>query len=56
MEVQTQPRQKVSEPHFNKLGGVVHACNPYYIGGISRRIMVGSWPPGKNVRPYLKNN
>jgi hypothetical protein len=30
-------------------------CNPSYMGGIGRRIMVRGWPE-QNVRPYLKNN
>jgi hypothetical protein len=37
-----QPRQKVSEtlPPTNKPGVVAHACNPSYIEGIGRRILV----------------
>jgi hypothetical protein len=43
--VQGQPGQKVSETlptPKNKLGVVVHVCNPSHLGGIGRRIMVQS--------------
>jgi hypothetical protein len=35
---------------------VVLACNPSYTGSIGRKVVVGGWPLGKDVRPYLKNN
>jgi hypothetical protein len=35
-----------------KLGLVVQACNPSYLRGEDRRIMV----QGQGMRPYLKNN
>jgi hypothetical protein len=41
---------------INKLAVVVHTCNPNYMGGISRRIMVWVWPGQKSMRPYLKKN
>jgi hypothetical protein len=39
----------------NKLGIVVHVCNPSYSRGIGRRITV-QVDPGKDVRFCLKNN
>jgi hypothetical protein len=55
--VQGQPRQKVSETPIpiKKSGVVLGACNPSYIEGINRRIMV-QVGQGKNMRPYSKNN
>jgi hypothetical protein len=42
IEVQGQPMQKVSEtpPISMNKPGVVHICNPNYVGGIGRKIMV----------------
>jgi hypothetical protein len=45
-------------PHFdkNKLGKVIHACDLSYMG-VHRKEDHGMWlAPGKNARPYLKNN
>jgi hypothetical protein len=36
----------------NKLGMMLHACNPSISGGAGKRIKV----QGKNPRPYLKNS
>jgi hypothetical protein len=37
------------------LGVMAYACHPCYLGSINRRITIQAIP-GKNVRPYLKNN
>jgi hypothetical protein len=56
--IQSQPRQKhYQDPNsISKFGMVVYICDPSYIGGIDRMIIVQGWPGAKNVRPYLKNN
>jgi hypothetical protein len=35
----------------NKLGVVDHTCNPSYVGGRDRRIMVQGWPWAKVQDP-----
>jgi hypothetical protein len=34
---------------------VANACNPSYMGGTGKRIMVQGYPGQKSVRPYLEN-
>jgi hypothetical protein len=47
-------RQKVNENP--KAGMMTHTCNPSYIEGIGRSMVVHRQPWVKIVRPYLKNN
>jgi hypothetical protein len=35
----------------NKVVMIVHACNPSYMGGISRITAVRSWPWAKSMTP-----
>jgi hypothetical protein len=45
----------LTRPHLIiKPGIVAHSCNPNYIGGGDRRIVVQSQPQTK-ANPYLKN-
>jgi hypothetical protein len=47
--------KKFARQLLNKLGVVVHVCNPYYTGSTGEDS--GSrLPLGKNMRPYPKNN
>jgi hypothetical protein len=39
-----------------KAGMMTHTCNPSYIEGIGRSMVVHRQPWVKIVRPYLKNN
>jgi hypothetical protein len=50
-----QPRQKVRKTPMstNKTGVLVHACNPSYDEGISKRIVVQGWP-GKSKTLFEK--
>jgi hypothetical protein len=48
IEVQDQPKKKISRTHLKKKKNcVIHIHNPSYAGGVSRRIMV-QIKPGKN--------
>jgi hypothetical protein len=38
----------------SKLGVVVPVYNLSRVGGEGRRIVVCGWPPGKNIRLYIK--
>jgi hypothetical protein len=56
--VRSQRRQKVDKflsQQQQKLGMALHACYPSYMRDVRRRIKVQT-TPGKNVRPYLRNN
>jgi hypothetical protein len=46
---ETSQSKKLVRPHLNKkLGVVVHACHPSYVGGVSRRIAVQASPGKKH--------
>jgi hypothetical protein len=50
-----QPRLKNKiRPYLNKLGKVVHICDPSYTGGIEMKTDLRP-ACAKTVRPYLKN-
>jgi hypothetical protein len=48
-------QKKVRDPNSkNKLGMVRYACYPNHVGEVGRSLFETG--PGKNARPYLKNN
>jgi hypothetical protein len=52
------PGKNLGRPQYQqtKQGMVVHAYNPKYVGGISRKIVVQGQSREISTRPYLKNN
>jgi hypothetical protein len=56
VEIQKMLDKKLMKLHLNKLGMMVYACDPGYMGEIGRRIEVPDLPGTKKkiTRPYPK--